>query len=108
MKFLEIFEGWKNDLLPSEKLRELIISTSEERLAICEKCIAYDTIGTGCAIPLTGPCCNKHAKIDGYQGCGCPLTKKTKCLSCTCPANKWLAISTIEQEEFINNKLNKQ
>jgi hypothetical protein len=107
MKWSEIFEGWKNDILPSEKLRELINQTSEDRLAICKTCIAYDEKGEGCALPLTAPCCNKHVKIDGFQGCGCPLQKKTKCLSCSCPANKWLAVSTPQQEELLNNKLNK-
>jgi len=107
MNFKEIYEGWKNDILPSEKLRELIQHTSEERLDICKGCIAYDEKGEGCALPLTAPCCNKHVKIDGAQGCGCPLQKKTKCLSCECPAKKWMAVTTLEQEEFINNKLNK-
>ncbi len=105
MNFLEVFEGWRNDLIPPEHLKELITSTSEGRLAICRECIAYDISGKGCAIPGTGPCCDKRAKIDGKDGCGCPLTKKTKCLSCSCPADKWNAISTPEQEELINNKL---
>jgi hypothetical protein len=106
MNFSEIYEGWKNDLFPSEKLKDLIKQTSEERLAICKECIAYDETGEGCVLPLTQPCCNKHVKIDGVSGCGCPLQKKTKCLSCECPAKKWLSIATQEQDVLINNKLN--
>jgi hypothetical protein len=108
MNFLEVFEGWKNDILPPERLKELIETISTERLTICTSCEAYDTTGSGCAMPgLPTPCCNKNIKIGNHQGCGCPLQKKTKCLSCACPASKWLTISTAEQEEFINNKLNK-
>ncbi len=106
MNFLEVFEGWKNDILPSERLKDLIKQTSEERLAICVSCIAYDETGQGCSIPGTSPCCNKHVKVEGVLGCGCPLKKKTKCLSCSCPADKWKALSTPEQETLINNKLN--
>ncbi len=106
MNFLEIFEGWKNDILPSERIKELIKQVSEERMAICKTCIAYDETGQGCSIPLSQPCCNKHVKVNNISGCGCPLQKKTKCLSCKCPASKWIALSTEEQDELINNKLN--
>ena len=106
MNFLEVFEGWRNDILPPERLKDLIIQVSKERLAICKECIAYDETGEGCSIPGTSPCCNKHVKIEDVFGCGCPLQKKTKCLSCECPAKKWVAISTQEQEELINKRLN--
>ncbi len=102
MNLLNIYEGWRNDLFPPEKLKELINQVSEERLAICRSCIAYDETGTGCAVPFTQPCCNKNVNVDGVQGCGCPLKKKSKCLSCACPANKWKAVITPEQEEEID------
>jgi hypothetical protein len=40
--------------------------------------------------------------IPGVEGCGCPLKKKLKCLSCSCPANKWQAVISEQQEQEIN------
>ena len=34
----EIYEGWRNNLLPPEKLKKVITQTSKQRLEICEKC----------------------------------------------------------------------
>jgi hypothetical protein len=104
--FREIYEGWKNDLLPKDSLRELIKQVSEERNSICVKCKAYDTTGTGCAIWGTAPCCNKNVKSEtGESGCGCPLKKKQKALQARCPWGKWDAIVTEKEAE--NIKLDK-
>jgi hypothetical protein len=31
--------------------------------------------------------------------CGCTLSAKTKCLSCSCPINMWEALMTLEEEQ---------
>lgn len=98
-KISDIVEGWRNDLFPPERLKEVISKVSEERLAICKQCELYDEVGTGCAMPFSQPCCNKNKSINGIDGCGCPLRKKTKCLSCECPVKKWLAVVTEEEQE---------
>lgn len=99
-KLSEIIEGWKNDLFPEERLKEIIQKVSDERLAICETCIAYDKEGSSGYIKGLGPVCNKNVEIlPGINGCGCPLNKKRKCLKCQCPASKWLAVVTEEEEE---------
>jgi len=38
--------------------------------------------------------------------CGCPLDAKTKCLSCKCPKDKWLAVATEEEHEEIKSIIN--
>ena len=92
--FAEIWEGWRNHLLPPERLREVISQVSQERLEICRN----------------GPCqhhssVNKTLRFDEHcTECGCPLVAKTKCLSCKCGIQKWLAVLTEEQEESINMK----
>ncbi len=106
INFFEVLEGWRNDLFPPDKLKEIINRVSEERLAICRDCEGYDDTGKGCSVPGTNPCCNKNIVIlNGIKGCGCPLNKKTKCLSCKCPVNKWKAVLTEEQEEKFKSKI---
>jgi hypothetical protein len=34
--------------------------------------------------------------------CGCTLSAKTACLSCSCPLYKWREVMTSEQEEEMN------
>lgn len=95
INWAHIYEGWKNHLLPSGDLKEKILETSIERLAICRKC-------------------EWNSKVAGKHGpercldCGCPLQAKTKCLSCYCelPNAKWDAVLTEEQEEEIMLKEN--
>jgi hypothetical protein len=69
MSLSQIYEGWKNHLLPEERIKAFIENVSSERLAICELC------------PEHAHCTN----------CGCTLSAKTKCLTCECPLEKWLA-----------------
>ena len=80
MKLSEVYEGWRNDLIPPEHLKEVIKEVSSKRMKICKACIAYSPLGEGCTLPGTAPCCNNKIVVDGEQGCGCPLKKKTKCL----------------------------
>jgi len=100
MSIKQIFEGWRNHLLPSQYLEEKITQVSDERLAICRQC----------------PFNSNNAKADGtYHSlrrdehcidCGCPLITKTKCLTCECPQHKWGPELTPEQEKIINDETN--
>ena len=103
MLIKQIYEGWKNDLFPAEAMKDVIEQVYQERIAICKSCVAYSTNGDGCAVPFSSPCCNYNVEVvPGVKGCGCPLKKKLKCLSCSCPANKWQAVISEKQEQEIN------
>lgn len=88
----QVLEGFKNDWFPPEELRQLITDTSEERLAICKGCPFNSTPG-------------RISSLSRCLDCKCFLTKKTKCLSCQCPQNKWQAIVTEDEDKIINKAL---
>jgi transcription elongation factor Elf1 len=85
-------------LIPPAKLRETIEQTANERISICSKCtynsdtkkkLGYSTI-----------------RLDFHcTHCGCTLSAKTRCLSCSCPINLWKAVLDNTQEEQINKEL---
>lgn len=86
-KLSQIYEGWRNNLLPPKDLEELIIVTSKQRMDICEQCAHHSKR-------------HKTIRPDAHcTHCGCTLSAKTKCLSCACPINKWGALVTAEQED---------
>ena len=100
MKLSEIYEGWRNKLLPPEELKEVIKATSEERINICLTCPHHSE--------------NKKKTDPKYKTirpdhhctyCGCTLSAKTSCLSCRCPLNKWIEKVTQEQEEELKKDL---
>jgi len=79
-KLGEIVEGWKNNLTPEALLDKQIINVSKERIGICNECEHISTK-------------HKSKRPDVHcVECGCTLSAKTKCLSCACPLNKWLAV----------------
>lgn len=39
--------------------------------------------------------------------CGCTLSAKTRCLSCSCPINLWKEVITKEEEENMKNESRK-
>lgn len=63
---------------------------------------------------VRGPCCNNKASIPDNinksitQGCGCSLKLKLRSLSSECPAHKWLALVSEQEEEMINNMVKKE
>ena len=80
MSLKQIYEGWKNHLLPEEQLKDFINYISEERMSICTECEEHSY--------------NKPeyttVRPDAHcTNCGCTLAAKTKCLSCECPLKKW-------------------
>ena len=86
----QIYEGWRNNLLPPKELKNKIVETSRERLAICK----------GCEYHSHNRKNYKTIRPDAHcTHCGCTLAAKTKCLSCACPLEKWLALVTPDEEE---------
>jgi hypothetical protein len=91
VEFSKIYEGWKNNLFPSKEMKNIIKAVSGYRLDICASCPSHS---------------KHHSSIrpdDHCVVCGCTLAAKTKCFSCECPLNKWLAVTTEEQEQEIIN-----
>lgn len=89
INFLHIYEGWRNKLIPPADLRETIQKVSAERLAICDSCVFHSKN-------------HKSARLDAHcTDCGCNLDAKSRCLSCSCPKNKWKALMESVEEEHI-------
>jgi hypothetical protein len=92
-QFKQIYEGWKNMLVPPSEMKATIEQVSRDRLDICEDC-------------------PKHSKFhetnrpdDHCTECGCMLRAKVACLSCMCPLRKWVPVVQSPEEE---EKLKKQ
>jgi hypothetical protein len=94
--FKSIFEGWKNHLSPDKYLKDTIDEVSKKRLIICRMCPYHSS---------------KHGTIrpdEHCTDCGCSLLPKTKCLSCSCPQDKWGAEVTKEEQKIISDETNVQ
>lgn len=82
MNWSKILEGVRNHVLPPAKIKELIESTSKERLAICQACPFNSNNAR-----------NKEDKTITMQSscvlCGCFLILKSKSLSSNCGIEKW-------------------
>ena len=88
----EIYEGWKNKLLPDADMKEQIELVSTERMAICDSCVNHSKN-------------HKTVRPDVHcVSCGCTLSAKTKCLSCKCPINKWTAVLNDEQQDKLEEE----
>lgn len=92
MSLSQIFEGWKNHLTPSEYLSGEIEKAHLQRMEICRACPLSS---------MNNPNHNPLRFDEHCTKCGCTLAPKTKCLSCSCPDNKWSAIITPEEEDKI-------
>ena len=96
VNWLQIIEGWRNNIFPPEHLKELIEQTSCERMEFC------------CICKFNSK--NNKKKLlrpdEHCLECGCTLSAKTKCLSCSCPLKvpKWEAVITEEQENEIESR----
>lgn len=93
----EIIEGWRNQLIPPAKLKKVIDKIGTERLSICRGCeFNSKNIKDAWGIRMDEHC------VD----CGCTLSAKTKCLSCSCPLEipKWVAVISKAEEDEINEK----
>lgn len=102
-KIAQIMEGWANKVIPPSELKDVIEHASVERMEICNKCplLIEDMFGKRCNGNLyIHPETNKTSKFPSKgmkRGCGCILSAKTRCLSCSCPANKWESINIKEE-----------
>lgn len=88
INFGQIYEGWRNKLVPPTEMKALIHDVSQERLTICSTC------------PLHSKFHSTPLRPDNHcTDCGCNLEAKTACLSCSCPKGKWLEVMTNPEEE---------
>mgnify|MGYP003626583050 FL=1 len=90
----QIIEGIKNNIFKQEHVE----AEAALRWAICKKCVHLDKLGDSCAVTGTQPCCSD---------CGCSLAFKTRSLSSECPKGKWPALMTEEEEELLNEQIEK-
>ena len=97
-KVNDIIEGWRNKLIPSSHLKDLIEEVHQERMNICREC----------------PFFSENRKKHGYKtiradehctDCGCTLAPKARCLSCECPKKFWFPVTTQEEHEKIKSEL---
>lgn len=90
----QIMEGLKNTMFKNDEV-EII---AEKRLAICRsnECGFYDEHGTSEAVVVKGS--------ESCGNCGCNLKLKTRCLSCACPINKWLAVISEAENDLLNEE----
>jgi len=94
INFGQIYEGWKNMLVPSSELKDTIEKVSAERMAICNDC------------PFHSKNHPNNVPYDHCTDCGCMLKAKTACLSCECPKKYWLAeMASQEEEHDLKTKL---
>lgn len=97
INFHQVFEGWRNNILPPEEMKEAIASVSVERMEVCKGCSFYseNKKKEGWAILRLDIHCTK---------CGCTLSAKTKCMSCSCPIGFWKEVISQKDEELIQNE----
>lgn len=95
----QIYEGWKNRLIPASDMKEKIETVSKSRMEICGRCSHFSEnrkkTGKFSTMRPDEHCTN----------CGCTLSAKTRCLSCSCPLNFWKGVMTEEQFDEIRNSL---
>ena len=86
MKLSEIYEGWRNTVIPPEHLKDIVETVSALRLKECSNCSFHSKFH------------NSIRPDDHCTKCGCTLIAKTKCLSCQCPLSppKWTFVKTDE------------
>lgn len=88
INFSQVYEGWRNKLVPPTKMKTLIHDVSQERLSICSAC------------PFHSKFHKTPLRPDNHcTDCGCNLEAKTACLSCSCPQDKWKAVMSNPEEE---------
>ena len=89
-----ILEGLKNSIFKSEHVEEI----AKQREAICNTCEYIDRSGKDCMIPGSQPCCSL---------CGCCLHMKQRSLSSECDKKFWTAVLSEQEEDLLNDQLNK-
>ncbi len=90
----KILEGIKNSIFKTEHVEVI----AKERNKICKKCPHIDNTDSTCLLPRTEPCCKL---------CGCSLHLKQRSLSSSCDDGRWGAVLSEEEEDLLNQSLNK-
>jgi len=90
----QIVEGVTNTIFKKEHVEVI----ANERWKVCKTCPKLDRKGDQCVAPGSQPCCGD---------CGCSLAFKMRSLSSACPLGKWDAVLTEEEENILQEKINK-
>lgn len=85
-------------MIPPAHLKEQIEAVSEERMKICKKCSYNSDVRK-----KTGKFRTRRPDVH-CTACGCTLSAKTMCLSCSCPLEKWGAMVSESEEEEITKE----
>ena len=94
INFSQIYEGWRNKLIPPADMKDMIQQVSKERVTICNDC------------PFHSKNHKTPLRPDAHcTDCGCNLEAKSACLSCNCPQGKWLAVVDQEEEEQLKSNI---
>lgn len=80
-KIQEIYNGWKNLLIPDEDLKPYIEEVAKTRIDICRECKHNSKNDDEIHLRF-----DEHCKL-----CGCTLSAKTRSLTSNCPVDKWQA-----------------
>lgn len=84
-------------MFPAPELKEQIEKVSASRMAICKGCTYHSEV-------RKQKLNYKTIRPDVHcVHCGCTLSAKTRCMSCSCPINLWGEALSKEQEDEINN-----
>lgn len=78
MKLQEVYDGWKNLLIPEEELKPHIERVSAARMNICNTC-EFNSYNVAKSIRFDRHCTH----------CGCTSAAKTRSLISACPIGKW-------------------
>jgi hypothetical protein len=91
-KYRDIANGWKNYIFPNKEAEEL----AEKRAKICAGCPL--NVNNDCSSKKQGPVAKSFLyevkneyRVEGEikNGCGCPISTKTRSLQTQCPLNYW-------------------
>lgn len=78
-KLQEMYNGWKNLVVPEEELKPYIEKVAKGRLDICNKCPHHSK-------NVAQPSLSTQIRFDDHCTlCGCTLSAKTRSLLSECP-----------------------
>jgi hypothetical protein len=103
INFSQVYEGWRNKLVPPGDKKNFIELASKYRTDACLKCEHHSENKKKADLTYRTIRPDHHC-----THCGCTLSAKTRCLSCKCPLDKWMEILTHEQEEEFKTSINEQ
>ncbi len=90
----QIYEGIRNNIFRRIHVEEI----ARERYSICIGCDSFDKGGSSCIMPGLGICCSE---------CGCVIDLKVRALSDSCPRGFWKEELSDDEEEMLNEQIDK-